>query len=319
MKRDDLIYVAGHRGMVGASIVRALTRAGFTNLVTRSHAELPLDDQAATRAFFEQVRPTYVLLGAARVGGIAANLRYGGDFIRDNLLIQTNVIDAAYRAGTRKLLFLASSCIYPKHATQPIAESSLLTGPLEPTNQPYAIAKIAGIEMCDAYRRQFGFDAISVMPSNIYGIGDNFDPQSSHVVAGMMRRVHEAKVAGAESVTLWGTGKPMRELTYCDDLAEACIFLMKNFSDEGAINVGSGEELSIRSLAEMIAKVVGYDGELRWDTRMPDGTPRKVMDHSRIRALGWRPGVPLAEGLRRTYEWWLANSLERLDDALDVG
>jgi GDP-L-fucose synthase len=308
MNRNDLIYVAGHRGMVGAGIVRALTRAGFTNLVTRTHAELPLDDQAATRAFFEQVRPTYVFLGAAKVGGIAANVRYGGEFIRDNLLIQTNVIDAAYRTGTRKLLFLASSCIYPKHATQPVTESSLLTGPLEPTNQPYAIAKIAGIEMCDAYRRQYGFDAISAMPSNIYGVGDNFDPEHSHVVAGMMRRLHEAKAARAPSVTLWGTGTPLRELTYCDDLAEACLFLMENFSGEGAINVGSGEELSIRSLAETIAEVVGYEGELRWDTSKPDGTPRKVMDQSRIHALGWRASVSLAEGLQRTYDWWLSGA-----------
>lgn len=308
MNRNDLIYVAGHRGMVGGSIVRALTRSGFTNIVTRTHAELPLDNQAATRAFFEQLRPTYVFLCAARVGGIAANERYGADFIRDNLLIQTNVIDAAYRTGTRKLLFLASSCIYPKHAPQPIAESSLLTGPLEPTNRPYAIAKIAGTAMCDAYRRQFGFNAISVMPSNIYGIGDNFDSENSHVVAGMMRRLHEAKMMGAQWVTLWGTGTPMRELTYCDDVAEGCIFLMNNFSDEGPINVGSGEELSIRSLADMIANVVGYDGELRWDTSMPDGTPRKVMDQTRIRNLGWRPSVPLAKGLRRMYEWWLSTA-----------
>lgn len=307
MKRNELIYVAGHRGMVGASIVRALARAGFTNLITRTHAELPLDDQAATRTFFEQARPAYVFLGAAKVGGIAANIRYGGDFIRDNLLIQTNVIDAAYRTGTRKLLFLASSCIYPKHAEQPIVEGSLLTGPLEPTNEPYAVAKIAGIKMCDAYRRQFGFDAISAMPSNIYGVGDNFDPENSHVVAGMMRRLHEAKVTNAQAVTLWGTGAPLRELTYCDDLAEACVFLMQTFSDEGPVNVGSGEELSIRLLAEQMAKVVGYQGEIRWNTKMPDGTPRKIMDQSRIRSLGWYPKIPLAEGLRRTYEWWLAS------------
>lgn len=308
MEPSDRIYVAGHRGMVGAAICRALARAGFANIVTRTHAELPLDDQAATRAFFEGERIDHVFLAAAKVGGIMANSRFGGDFIRDNLLIQTNVIDAAYRSGVRKLAFLASSCIYPKHAEQPIAETSLLTGPLEPTNEPYAVAKIAGVTMCDAYRRQYGFDAITVMPSNIYGEGDNFDPEASHVVAGMMRRLHEAKLADAPAVAMWGTGTPLRELTYCDDLGAACLFLMQSYSDYGPINAGSGEEVSIRTLAETVADVVGYRGAIEWDASKPDGTPRKLMDQSRIAALGWRPEVGLAEGLRRMYDWWLGQS-----------
>jgi GDP-L-fucose synthase len=306
MQKSDRIYVAGHRGMVGAAICRALRAEGFVNIVTRTHAELALDDQAATRAFFGSEQIDYVFLAAAKVGGIVANDTYGGDFIRDNLLIQTNVIDSAHRSGVKKLLFLGSSCIYPKHAEQPIREDSLLTGVLEATNEPYAVAKIAGAKMCDAYRRQFGFDAITVMPSNVYGVGDNFDPQASHVVAGMMRRLHEAKETGASSVTMWGTGSPLRELTYCDDLGRACVFLMLNHSKTGLINAGSGEEVSIKQLAEIIAEVVGFEGAIEWDSTKPDGTPRKLMDQSRIKALGWEPQVGLAEGLRRMYDWWTA-------------
>lgn len=306
MEREARIYVAGHRGMVGAAIVRALAAQGYDDIVTRTHAELPLDDQRAVRDFFTSEAIDHVFLAAAKVGGIVANDRYGGDFIRDNLLIQTNVIDEAHKAGVKKLLFLGSSCIYPRDTAQPIAEASLLTGPLEPTNEPYAIAKIAGAKMCDAYRRQFGFDAITVMPSNIYGVGDNFHPEHSHVIAGMMRRLHEAKAAGAPSVTMWGTGTPLRELTYCDDLGDACVFLMNRHSEAGLINAGSGEEVSIRDLATTVARVVGYEGAIGWDSSKPDGTPRKLMDQSRIHALGWRAKVGLEDGLGRMYRWWRA-------------
>lgn len=308
MQRSDRVYVAGHRGMVGAAICRALNKAGFENVVTRTHVELPLDEQSATRAFFAAEKIDFVFLAAAKVGGILANDRHGGDFIRNNLLIQTNVIEAAYRSRVSKLIFLGSSCIYPKLAKQPIREDALLTGPLEATNEPYAIAKIAGAKMCDAYRRQFGFDAITVMPSNIYGEGDNFDPEGSHVVAGMMRRLHEARLRGAPSVTMWGSGTPLRELTYCDDLGDACLFLMQNHSDYGLINAGSGEEVSIRNLAQTVAAVVDYQGEILWDASKPDGTPRKLMDNSRIQGLGWRPRVSLEEGLRRMYSWWAHTS-----------
>ena len=318
MKPNDRIYVAGHRGMVGAAICRALEREGFHNLVTRTHAELPLDEQGATRDFFAQAGIDYVFLAAAKVGGIMANSRYGGDFIRDNLLIQTNVIDAAYRSGVKKLVFLGSSCIYPRDAEQPIREDSLLTGPLEQTNEPYAVAKIAGVRMCDAYRRQYGFDAITVMPSNIYGEGDNFDPEGSHVVAGMMRRLHEAKLSGATTVTMWGTGSPLRELTYCDDLGDACLFLSRHYSDLGPINAGSGEEVSIKDLAGIIAEVVGYGGEVAWDASKPDGTPRKLMDQSRIKSLGWRPSTGLREGLRRMYDWWLGQPAQIPREAAPV-
>ncbi|WP_349293085.1 GDP-L-fucose synthase family protein [Sphingomonas lycopersici] len=304
MQRDDRIYVAGHRGMVGAAIVRALEAEGFTNLVTRTHAELPLDEPDAVREFFAEQRIDHVFLAAAKVGGIVANDRYPADFIRQNLLIQTNVIDAAWRSGARKLLFLGSSCIYPRMAEQPIREDSLLTGALEETNAAYAIAKIAGVATCDAYRKQHGFDAITVMPSNIYGIGDNFDPEHSHVVAGMMRRLHEARVAGLDEVAMWGTGKPLRELTYCDDLASACLFLMQHYSEPGIINAGSGIEYRLSELAAEIAAIVGYSGQVVWDHSRPDGTPRKLMAQDRIHALGWRAKVPLAEGLRRMYDWW---------------
>ena len=304
MDETAKIYVAGHRGMVGSAICRRLAKDGVQPIV-RTHAELDLTDRAATEAFFEAEKPTHIYLAAARVGGILANDLYGGDFIRDNLAIQTNVIDAAYRNGAEKLLFLGSSCIYPKDAAQPIREDALLTGPLEPTNMPYAVAKIAGKTMCDAYRRQFGFDAFTVMPSNVYGVGDDFDPQNSHVVAGLMRRFHEAREQAAEEVVAWGTGSPMRELIDADDLADACVFLMRNYTDGGMINVGSSEEISIRNLTEMMAEVTGYPGRISWDSSKPDGTPRKIMDNTRLHDLGWQPGVPIRQGVEKMYQWFL--------------
>jgi GDP-L-fucose synthase len=311
MDRDARVYVAGHRGMVGSAIVRALAARGHGTVITRPRAALDLTDRAAVDSFFAEERPTHVFLAAARVGGILANDRQGGDFIRDNLLIQTNVIDAAYRHGARKLLFLGSSCIYPKHAEQPIREDALLTGPLEPTNLPYAVAKIAGKTMCDAYRRQFGFDAFTVMPSNVYGIGDNFDPQSSHVVAGLMRRFHEAKLGGAPKVVAWGTGSPLRELVDADDLADACVFLMENWTEGGMVNAGSGQEISIRELTQMMAEVTGYRGRIAWDETKPDGTPRKIMDSGRLHALGWRPNTGIRAGLEKMYGWFVATGGRR--------
>lgn len=308
MNPNDRIYVAGHRGMVGAAIVRALEVNGFHNIVTRTHAELPLDEPEAVKSFFAEEGIAHVFLAAAKVGGIVANDSYPADFIHQNLLIQTNVIDTAYRSGVRKLLFLGSSCIYPRSAEQPIREDSLLTGPLEETNAAYAIAKIAGAAMCDAYRKQHGFDAITVMPSNIYGVGDNFDPEHSHVVAGMMRRLHEAKLSSAAEVAMWGTGTPLRELTYCDDLGSACVFLMQNHSAPGLINAGSGVEYRLSELAAMVARVVGYEGRITWDHSRPDGTPRKLMSQDRIRALGWQSNIDLDEGLRRMYAWWLSRA-----------
>jgi len=299
------VYVAGHRGLVGAAIVRRLERAGFSNLILRTHAELDLRSQAAVDAFFAAERPEYVYLAAARVGGIHANNSYPADFIRDNLQIQTNVIDAAWRNGTQKLLFLGSSCIYPKLAPQPLHEDSLLTGPLEPTNQWYAIAKIAGIKTCEAYRRQHGFDAISAMPTNLYGPGDNFSLENSHVLPALMRKFHEAKTSGAAEVVVWGTGSPRREFLYVDDLADAALFLMRNYSAGELVNVGCGQDLTILELAQTVAEVVGFQGRLRFDASKPDGTPRKLLDVSRLSALGWKAQVPLRDGLERTYRWYL--------------
>ena len=299
------VYVAGHRGLVGAAIVRRLQRAGFSNLILRTHAELDLRSQAAVDAFFAAERPEYVYLAAARVGGIHANNSYPADFIRDNLQIQTNVIDAAWRNGTQKLLFLGSSCIYPKLAPQPLHEDSLLTGPLEPTNQWYAIAKIAGIKTCEAYRNQYGFDAISAMPTNLYGPGDNFSLENSHVLPALMRKFHEAKTSGAAEVVVWGTGSPRREFLYVDDLADAALFLMRNYSAGELVNVGCGEDLTILELAQTVAEVVGFQGRLRFDASKPDGTPRKLLDVSRLSALGWKAQVPLRDGLERTYRWYL--------------
>lgn len=308
MELSDRIYVAGHRGMVGSAILRCLESQGYESLITRTHAELALDDRDAVDEFFEAERPDYVFLAAARVGGIVANTTHGGDFIRENLLIQTNVIDSAYRNGASRLLFLGSSCIYPKHADQPISETALLTGPLEETNLPYAVAKIAGKVMCDAYRVQYGFDAFTVMPSNVYGVNDNFHPEHSHVVAGMMRRFHEAVRDDAPEVVVWGTGTVLRELVDADDLASACVFLMTHHSGGGMINAGSDQEVSIRDLAEMMKAVTGYRGDVVFDATRPEGTPRKIMDNSRLRALGWRPRVSLEDGLRKMYQAYLLSS-----------
>ncbi len=308
MKKSSRIYVAGHTGLVGSAILRRLLEGGYTDIVTRRHAELPLDDSNAVDTFFAEERPEYVILAAAKVGGIVANKTQGGDFIRENLQIQTNVIDAAYRHGASKLLFLGSSCIYPRLADQPIEEEALLTGPLEETNLPYAVAKIAGKVMCDAYAQQFGFDAFTVMPSNVYGVGDNFHPEHSHVVAGMMRRFHEAKVEGSPSVVVWGTGAPMRELINAGDLGDACVFLLNNYHGGGMINVGSGEEISIRDLAHLMKSVVGFDGNVEFDSTRPDGTPRKLMDNRKIAALGWAPRVSLEDGLMLMYRSFLTDA-----------
>ena len=307
MDRAAKIYVAGHRGMVGSAIVRALRAAGHTAIVTRTSAELDLRDGAATRAFLAAEKPAYVVMAAARVGGIKANSTEPYDFLYDNLAMAANVIDGSRRAGVRKLLFLGSSCIYPKMAPQPIREESLLTGPLEVTNEAYAIAKIAGIKLCDHARAQYGSDFISAMPCNLYGTGDNFSLDDSHVLPALIRKMHEAKLRGDASLRLWGTGTPLREFLHADDLAEACVLLLERYSQAGHINVGSGEELSIRQLAELIAQVVGFTGRLEFDPSMPDGTPRKLMDVSRIRALGWKPQLALAEGIRGAYAWYLAN------------
>ncbi|HEB80781.1 MAG TPA: GDP-L-fucose synthase [Chromatiales bacterium] len=296
------IYVAGHRGLVGAAICRALRAAGFENLVTRTHAELDLTEQAVVRAFFDEARPEYVFLAAAKVGGILANDTRPAEFIRDNLLIQTHLIDAAHRAGVHKLLFLGSSCIYPKHAPQPIKEEYLLSGPLEPTNEWYAVAKIAGIKMCQAYRRQYGFNAICAMSTNLYGPGDNFDLETSHVLPALIRKFHEAKEAGAPTVTVWGTGNPRREFLHVDDLADACRFLMERHEGGEIVNVGVGEDVSIRELAELVREAVGFEGDIVFDRSKPDGTPRKLLDVSKLRELGWQPTISLPEGIRRTVE-----------------
>ncbi len=308
MSPEALIYVAGHRGLVGSAIVRALGRRGHRQLITRAHAELDLRDRAGVRGFFDETRPTHVFLAAARVGGILANDRFPADFLRDNLEIQTNVIDAAWHVGVKKLCFLGSSCLYPRLATQPIAESELFTGPLEKTNECYSIAKIAGIKLCQAYRRQYGFDAISLMPTNLYGPGDNFHPEHSHVVPALLRRFHEAKLAGSPEVVVWGTGTPRREFLYVDDLAEAVCHLMDRYSGEEIVNVGTGEDVTIAEVAAVIREVVGYRGRLSFDATKPDGTPRKVLDVARLHALGFRATTSLREGLERTYAWFLAHA-----------
>ena len=305
--RAGRVFVAGHRGLVGSAIVRALATAGFSDVVTRTHAELDLIDRGSVDRFFADNRPEVVFLAAAKVGGILANDRFSGDFIRDNLLIQTHVIDAAHRNGTKKLVFLGSSCIYPKLAPQPIREDSLLNGDLEPTNDAYAIAKIAGIKMAQAYRKQFGFDAISLMPTNLYGPHDNFDLQSSHVLPALMRKLHEAKLRGDRSVVVWGTGTPRREFLHVDDLAAACLFLGERYASGELVNVGVGEDVSIRELAEMVRDVVGFTGALELDTSKPDGTPRKLLDVSRLRSLGFEARIPLREGIASTYRWFLEN------------
>lgn len=305
MRPDASIFVAGHRGMVGSALVRALRAAGFENLVLRDRSELDLARQADVERFFAQTRPAYVFFAAARVGGILANDSYPADFLRDNLVIQTNVIDAACRNGTSKLLFLGSSCVYPRLAPQPIAEESLLTGPLERTNEWYAIAKIAGIKMCEAYRRQYGFNAITAMPTNLYGPQDNFELASSHVLPALLRKFHEAVQRRADSVEVWGTGTPRREFLHVDDLAQACVFLMRKYDGAGWVNVGWGRDLTIAELAQAIGRVVCFKGSIRFDTSKPDGTPRKLLDTSRMTALGWVPRIDLDAGLRSTYDWCL--------------
>ena len=307
MRPEDSIFVAGHRGLVGSAIVRRLRAAGFDNLILRDRSQLELTNQAAVEDFFRESRPQFVFLGAAKVGGILANSTYPADFLRENLAVQSNVIDSAYRHGTRKLLFLGSSCIYPKHAPQPMPEDCLLTGPLEPTNEWYAIAKIAGLKMCQAYRRQYGFNAISVMPTNLYGPGDNFSLSSSHVLPALLRKFHEAKEAGVADVEVWGTGKPRREFLHVDDLADACLFLMRNYEEEMWVNVGWGSDVTIEGLARTIAGVVGFQGALRFDGSKPDGTPRKLLDSRRLNALGWKASIQLEAGIRSTYEWFLAH------------
>jgi GDP-L-fucose synthase len=303
--REARIYVAGHRGLVGSAIWRELQQRGFTCLIGRTHAELDLLDGAAVSAFYAQEKPEYVIDAAAKVGGILANDRHPAEFLFKNLQIQNNLIHDAYQAGVRKLLFLGSSCIYPRLAPQPLKEEYLLTGPLEPTNEWYAVAKIAGIKMCQAYRRQYGCDFISAMPTNMYGPNDNYDLQHSHVLPALIRKFHEAKAADAPAVTCWGTGSPLREFLYSDDLARACVFLLENYNEEQFINVGSGIEVTVRDLTETIKRVVGFTGQIVWDKSKPDGTPRKLMDSSRLFALGWRPQVELETGVRLAYQDFL--------------
>lgn len=311
MSPESKIYVAGHRGLAGSAIVRGLQRKGYQNLITRTHAELDLTDQVAVQGFFEAERPTHVILAAAKVGGIHANDTYPAEFIRDNLAIQTHVIHSAWQSGVEKLVFLGSSCIYPKFAEQPMREDSLLTGPLEPTNEWYAIAKIAGIKMCQAYRKQYGFDAISLMPTNLYGPGDNFNLENSHVLPALLRKFHEAKLNNDPQVVMWGTGSPKREFLHVDDLGDAVVHLTETYSDSEIVNVGVGTDVSIRELAEMIKDVVGYEGEIVNDTSKPDGTPRKLMDVSRLTNLGWEPKIPLLTGIRNTYQWFEKNRTQR--------
>jgi GDP-L-fucose synthase len=304
MNLDSRIYVAGHRGLVGSAIVRRLQADGATNLILRAHDELDLVDQAAVEAFFATERPEYVFLAAAKVGGIHANSNYPAEFIHDNLAIQTNVIHNAWKHGVKKLLFLGSSCIYPRDSPQPIKEEYLLTGPLEPTNEWYAVAKIAGLKMCQAYRQQYGFNAICAMPTNLYGPGDNYDAENSHVVPALIRRIHQAKVIAAPLVSIWGSGRPLREFLHVDDLADALVFLMRAYSDGDIINVGSGLEISIAELAALLSEIIGYQGELEFDSSRPDGTPRKLLDSSRLNTMGWQPRMDLKTGLRDATLWF---------------
>jgi GDP-L-fucose synthase len=307
LARDAKIYVAGHGGLVGSAVWRHLQARGHNELTGRTSGELDLRDRGAVDAFFEDERPDFVVLAAAKVGGILANSTYPADFLSDNLRIQLNVLDAAQRVGVRRLLFLGSSCIYPKHAEQPIREDSLLTGLLEPTNDAYAIAKIAGVLHVQALRRQHGASFVSAMPTNLYGPGDNFDLATSHVLPALIRKVHEAKVAGSDEVVVWGSGTPLREFLHVDDLARACVVLLERYDAPEPINVGAGEDLTIRELAELVVSVVGFDGRLRFDTSKPDGTPRKLLDVSRITDLGWKPEIDLRQGIASTYKWFLAN------------
>ena len=307
MDKSEKIFVAGHRGMVGSALVRRLKGEGFSNLLVRDRSKLDLGDECAVGKFFEEEKPAIVILAAAKVGGIKANNDFPVEFLLENLRIQNNVIHAAHENGARKLLFLGSSCIYPKFAPQPIPETALLSGPLEPTNEAYAIAKIAGIKLCQAYAREYGANFISVMPTNLYGPNDNFDLETSHVLGALLRKAHEAKTRKDRKLTVWGSGKPRREFLHVDDLASACLLLLEKYDSSEIINVGSGEDISIRELAELICEVVGFKGDLAWDATKPDGTPRKLLDVSKLRALGWKPSIPFRDGIARTYEWFLAN------------
>jgi len=307
MDKSEKIFVAGCRGLVGSALIRLLEAEGFTNLPRADRAQLDLADEAAVQNFFAQEKPAVVIFAAAKVGGIKANNDFPVEFLLDNLRIQNNVIGAAYNAKARKLLFLGSSCIYPKHAPQPIPESALLSGPLEPTNEAYAIAKIAGAKLCQAYAREYGANFISAMPTNLYGPNDNFDLQSSHVLAALLRKAHEAKIRKARELVVWGSGEPRREFLHVDDLAGACLFLLQKYDSPEIINVGCGTDISIRELAELICDVVGFDGELAWDATKPDGTPRKLLDVSKLRNLGWRPTISIRDGIARTYDWFRAN------------
>src|SRR5438552_1414563 len=307
MDKSDKIFVAGYRGLVGSALVRGLEHGGFHNLPKRDRSQLDLADERAVQNFFAQEKPAIVIFAAAKVGGIKANNDYPVEFLLDNLRIQNNVIYAAHKAGVRKLLFMGSSCIYPKFAPQPIPETALLSGPLEPTNEAYAIAKIAGIKLCQAYAREYGATFISVMPTNLYGPNDNFDLETSHVLAALLRKAHDAKSRNARELVVWGSGTPRREFLHVDDLASACLFLLEKYDSPEIINVGCGEDISIRELAELICDVVGFDGELAWDATKPDGTPRKLLDMTILRALGWQPTIPLREGIAQTYEWFLKN------------
>ena len=301
MNKSAKIYVAGHSGMVGSAIVRLLQKEGFNNLLIRRSSELDLRNQTAVNTFFREEQPEYVYLAAAKVGGIHANNQFKADFIYDNLMMECNVIHASHENGCKKLLFLGSSCIYPKFAEQPIKEESLLTGMLEPTNEPYALAKIAGLKMCDYYREQYGADFISLMPTNLYGPNDNYDLQNSHVIPAMLRKFHEAKIENKQAVELWGTGSPKREFLHVDDLAKACLYFMENHSDKGTINIGTGEDVSIRDLAELIRKIVGFEGEINWNTAYPDGTPRKLLNVEKALSLGWKAQISLENGLQEVY------------------
>jgi GDP-L-fucose synthase len=307
MDKNAKIYIAGHRGLVGRALMRQLNAQGYENIVTSTRDQVDLTDQAAVRVFFAAEKPEYVFDAAAVVGGIQANDQYPADFIGGNLMIQTNLIDTAYRSGAKKLLFLGSTCIMPRDAPQPMKEEYMLTGPLEETNQWYAVAKIAGIKMCQAYRRQYGFDAISVQPTNLFGIGDNFDYETSHMPAALIRKMHDAKTNGDEEAVIWGTGTPRREIMYVDDMANACIFLMQKYSGEDFVNIGVGDDISIKDFAEMIAEVVGFEGRFNYDTSKPDGTPRKLVDVTRLTGLGWTSQISLREGVEQTYAWFLEN------------
>lgn len=311
MDKSAKIYIAGHRGMVGSAIHRKLQKEGYSNFITRTSAEIDLRNQQQVADFFEQVKPDHVFLAAAKVGGIVANNTYRADFLYDNLQIQNNVIHSSYVNGVKKLLFLGSSCIYPKMAPQPLKEEYLLTGLLEPTNEPYAIAKIAGIKLCDAYRAQYGCNFISVMPTNLYGYNDNYHPQNSHVLPALIRRFHEAKEQDMPAVTIWGTGSPMREFLFADDLADACYYLMQNYNEEGLVNIGTGEDLSIKDLALIIKRIVGYGGDINFDTSKPDGTPRKLMDISKLHSRGWKHKIGLEEGIQLAYHDFLGQLSEK--------